>query len=207
MNTQLFLSKHAEERTGRAIESLEQTCALEIKVVVRHASSPYPQADYLAGFVAAEIMLFGLLWLPWEFPLWQFPLGVTLAFLAGAMTSRSTAPLRRIFVAKSEMQADVDRAAKAAFVDQRVFSTSSRKGVLVYVSLFERTATLVADIGVDVETLAADWSALQRSLSEALARGDIEQFAQAIEKSAVAIARIHPPGARALNELSNDVVV
>lgn len=54
-------------------------------------------------------------------------------------------PLRRLFTPRAQMRDEVMARARQAFFDQRVHHTADATGLLVYVSLHERLATILAD--------------------------------------------------------------
>jgi putative membrane protein len=69
-------------------------------------------------------------------------------FVVGAVTAQRVDWLRRLFTPRAEMREEVFARARAAFYDNRVHHTAGGAGVLLYVSLFERMAAVIADQAV-----------------------------------------------------------
>jgi putative membrane protein len=69
----------------------------------------------------------------------------------------------------------VDRAvamrAKAAFLEEEVFDTRDRTGILVFLSLFERRAVILADAGINRVVPEDTWQDLVDQLVAGIRRG------------------------------------
>ena len=122
------------ELTGAVVELEAQTSA-EVVVTVRGASARYREGDYLAGFAGALAALLFLLYLPWSFPLYTFPLDVAAAFALMAFIASRAPGLRRRFVAKAAQREAVRLAAEAAFYELGGSAPTGRTGILIYLSL------------------------------------------------------------------------
>jgi len=154
-----FLSTNEQERITHAVVEAESKTAAEILPVLASTSGRYDRAEDVAGiwlgiiamgvtWVAmqpqgAETAQWGSTWARFELPL------LVLAMIAGAMLGTLVATfswtLRRLFTPKKHMTAEVEMRAGQVFYDRRVHHTQSAAGVLVYISLFERTAAVLAD--------------------------------------------------------------
>ena len=66
-------------------------------------------------------------------------------FVVGLFISSRMPWLRRRLVGRAAMAVQVEAAAAAAFYDNRVRDTADATGVLIYLSLHERTAVILAD--------------------------------------------------------------
>src|SRR5690606_13144660 len=119
----------------------------EVVVAVRAASSDYRHTDYLVGFAVSLLALIALLFLPVPFAIETWPIDVGLAFAAGALISSSVSPLKRALTSSRSMADEVARSARATFVNMGISRTRDRSGLLVFVSLLERRAEVVADTG------------------------------------------------------------
>ncbi len=177
----------ARTRLRAAVARVEGCSAAEIVVAVRPRSDRYTDVDLIVACIAAWKTLVFTLFADTVFDLDAIALLVPLVGGLGFFVSRLVAPLRRLLARASRMEAAVDRAAKACFVDKRVTFTRGRTGVLVYVSLFERRIALVADAGVDRAVAAEHRRAWEAATSElfSVARAtrlrDPDALARAIE--------------------------
>jgi len=195
----------ARERTTDAVREIEAQTGAEVVVAVRPSSGHYRHADYLFGFVVALGTLTALLFLPVDFPIETFPLDVAVGFVLGALLAELVPPLRRLLVAPSLRQANVRRAALAAFVELGVSRTRRRTGVLIYVSMFERHVEVVADVGLLPTAVEREWEACAAGLLTAVRpRFDAQRFLDALRAFGPVLARLAPRGDDDVNELPDD---
>jgi len=90
-----------------------------------------------------------------------------LGFIVGVALASRLWPLRRPLTPKAEMRSNVTRAASSAFFDQSLHHTSGGTGLLIYLSMYERRAAILADAAVldalgqpALDTLCRDLTAL-----------------------------------------------
>ncbi len=148
---------------NRAVAEAEQRTSAEILPVVARSSGRYDRAEDIVGLWTA-IILAGLAW--------YFVQGVGTAgdswidepyvrlgflvvavlmvvgFIGGAAVASRVHWLRRLFTPRREMDQEIVARAKAVFFDRRVHRTSESCGVLIYVSLYERSAVILVDDAV-----------------------------------------------------------
>ncbi len=196
------LSAEDYRRIAAAIAAAEQQTAAEIVCVLAGRSSDY---HYVAPLWAA----FAALAAPW--PLLTFAaLPAKLVFLTqigvfvAALALISWPPLRLLLIPRRAKRARAHRAAMEQFYGRGVWATSNRAGVLIYVSLAERYARIVADAGAPVAD--AQWQGALDLLRAGMRSGDIgAAFVAAIGECARLLAPHVPPGGR--DELPNKVFV
>lgn len=78
--------------------------------------------------------------------LW-LPIGLQLGVVVGWLASRVDA-VARMLVSDATMMSRVDGRAAEAFVEEQVFATKHRTGVLIFVALFEHRILILADQGI-----------------------------------------------------------
>lgn len=200
-----FFDSSAKKRVNRAVKAIEAETAAEIVVAVRARSWRYRHTHFLVGFVVALLVLAGLLFSPWSFDIDFWPLEITLSFVAGAAFSMLFPPLERLLTAKHVMRDQVTRAAKAAFVDLGVSRTRGRSGLLVYVSLGERMAELVPDVGLAEAQQSRGFGAARAAVDEAVRRADFDAFVAAVSMLAPPLAEALPRQNDDENELADEV--
>ena len=103
-------------------------------------------------------------------------------------------------------RARVLAAARATFVGKRVHTTAGRTGVLLYVSLLERDAALIVDIGVETLARSDAWQKAEAAVLGAVRRG--EDGAGVARELAGLEAVLAPALARSaddVDELANEV--
>lgn len=152
-------SDEQRRRIELAVADAESHTAAEIVPIVASASGRYDRAEDVVGlWVGLIAMSLAWFWLPRTAPEpgswdvrpprldWLLLVAVMLlGFLAGAILASKLWPLRRLFTPKSRMRDEVAAAARRAFFDARVHHTTGRTGLLIYVSLYEHVAAVLAD--------------------------------------------------------------
>ncbi len=117
-------------------------------------------------------------------------------------------PLRIRLVPKSIKHARVRRSALAQFLAQNIHTTKGRTGVLIYVSLAERIAEVVADQGIYQKVGPRCWDEIVAGLVEELERGRARAgFVAAIRASGELLAAHFPPRRANPNELPDRLIV
>jgi putative membrane protein len=202
-----FYVAEARARATDIVKEVESQTAAELVITVRRSSGHYRHADYLAGFALSFATLLGLLFLPVAFALWSFPVDVFVSFALGAAVASQSHTLQRLLSSTKLQRDNVARAARAAFVDLGVTKTTGRTGVLVYASMLERRAEVVADVGVDTVGMGAAWDGAVRAIDDAVRAGaDFERFSAAVRALGPLLAGALPRQADDVNELPDEMV-
>lgn len=197
------LAEGLRSAIAAAVKDGEAKTSAELVVVVRARSGTYRDVHYLFGFLLGVATLMLLLYLPHEFPLALFAVDVIVSFIVGTSLAAGVSAFGRALVSKKRMDAQVDEGSHAAFFQRGVTKTSARTGVLVFVSLFEQQARVIADLGIDVGEMGEAWTGALAAANES-AR-DPEMIPAAIRALGVALAEHHPRGAGDKNELPDEV--
>lgn len=198
-----FASDDARARVKRVIAELEAQRSAEVVVAVRPSSGDYRHIDYLVGFAAAFASLLVFIFHPRAMRSDVFPIEQALVFVLGAAVSRLLPPLRRVLSSRKRLDENVERAARAAFVELGVSRTRERTGILVYASLLERDVRVVADIGVPDDVAEK----LSKALVPAVRDADLSRFVSGLGSTGKALARALPRRANDENELPDEVHV
>jgi putative membrane protein len=200
-----FLLPQAQDEARRVIAAIERETSAEVVVTVRRISGRYREADYLAGFLLSLAALVALLFVPRAFALWSFPLDVALAFALGAWASSRMAPVRRFLVPRNVTALAVRSAAHVAFAQARLSRLPGRNAILVYLSLFEREAVILTDLGIDTDRLEPAWSTALSRLRVALRFADWSRTLEALGGLGPVLAKGYPCCAEDVNELPDEV--
>lgn len=129
-----------------AVARIEKRTDAEIIVVAAQRSGSYRDVAMVVAAIVSAVMLTGIIFSPIDFhpllaiglPVAAFPL-FALLIDRGPLGSRLSTEARRV--------RQVREAAEAEFVREAVHGTPNRTGVLVYVSVAERRAELILDLG------------------------------------------------------------
>lgn len=165
-----FFDNDGKRALAGAVPAFERSTAAELVISVRPRSDPYWQVSALVGAVAALAVLAVLLYSEPEFDL---PLFLAYPALVGpAFAAAARWPLiQRILTPAAQRERATLSAARATFVEHGVADTRARTGVLLYISLAERSAVVIADLTVRRAVPAEPWARAVATLRELVARG------------------------------------
>jgi putative membrane protein len=98
-------------------------------------------------------------------------LPATLGAAIATLLAWAFSPFRRALVSPALMDLRVDRRAGVAFLEEEVFDTLDRTGVLVFVSLFEHGIRILRDKGVEQRVPEEAWEPIVDELAKGLRSG------------------------------------
>ncbi|RUW21258.1 MULTISPECIES: TPM domain-containing protein [unclassified Mesorhizobium] len=205
------ISLEDHDRIAGAIRAAEARTDGEIYCVVAQTSDRYffpaAFAAALATLIVSLAVAYGLeaWWLTIRLP--HFVLAQLLAL--GCMLALLWAlPGWRIHLVPRRLRYQAAHAnAMKQFLARNVHRTSARTGVLIFVSIAERYAEIVADSGIDAKVGQHVWDGVVRDLTrhagdDRLADG----FVKAIESVGAVLAEHFPVTAGDANELDDHLV-
>ncbi|MDX9757548.1 MAG: hypothetical protein RBU27_00150 [Bacteroidota bacterium] len=172
-----LFSEQDRKRIADAVRDAEHRTSGEIVPFVVGRSDAYPEAWLRAGALFALLALFTFALLDLGTDLW-LPLGyaesgviVILAFGLGALLAATVPFFTRLFIPGSSLQQRVDERAALAFIDEEVFSTRDRTGILIFISLFEHRVRILGDTGINARVKQEEWDAVVTVLVDAIRNG------------------------------------
>jgi len=201
-----MFSDQERARISDAITAAESTTSGEIVAVVTEASSSYTYVPFLWAALAALIVPWPLIHFTWMPVQWIYliQLLVFLALVAILWPRR----IRTALVPRSIRNGHAHRRATEQFLAQNLHTTAGRTGVLIFVSVAERHARILADSSIDARVPAGTWQQIVDTLTGEIARKrPAEGFVQAIEQVGRHLSEHFPPGSRDPNELPNHLIV
>jgi putative membrane protein len=146
-----------------AVRQAEKGTTAELVVVVAARSGSYLDVALAIGAAVSMLVFAGALFAPAVFHPVAVALEVPLAFALAAWLSHRTPGLLRRLTPVRRMTEQVERAASARFLEEAVHGTRSRTGLLVYLSLLEERAVLIADLGLQGLVPKAAWQGVRWS--------------------------------------------
>jgi putative membrane protein len=206
-------------RVNDAVIEAERATSAEIMAVVASASGRYDRSEDLAGLWLA-IAALSVAWvafqgmsISWDEPelrLGLLPIVLILlgGFILGAVIAANVGWIRRLFTPRSERIAEVNVRARQVFFDHRVRRTANRGGVLIYISLFERMAVVLAD-EVAAEKLGDNAvNDLCNALTQRLHSGAnvADAIVETIRAAGTRLAGVLPRQSNDVNELPDELV-
>lgn len=210
------------ERVNRAVRHAESVTSAELVPVVAQCSGRYDRAEDVVGLWCGLLTL-TVVWSlfpstvavsgSWGHPspggqLLALLVAVVAGFVVGAIVAGRLPGLRRMFTPRRQMEEEVLLRARSVFYDQRVHHTAGGSGLLLYVSLYERMAAVIADQSV-LDKLGQDQlDALCRELTRQLQhRSPIDALCATLEAAGQRLRTVLPRSQDDVNELADALVV
>ena len=219
LNTQF--SQADRDAINRAVKEAESQTSAEVIPVIAVSSGRYDRSEDVVGLWVG-LTAFLAVWLIFPVksesaswgapsPIWHFvayAAAIVAGFLLGAFVASRVSVLRRLFTPAQQLRDEVQLRARAVFFDQRVHHTAGGSGVLLYVSLFERVATVLADQSVidklgqsQIDKWCAEFTGRLQSASPVAA------LAETIREVGRCLSKSMPRAENDVNELSDALVV
>jgi putative membrane protein len=202
----MSISAQDRRRVSTAIHDAEAKTSGEIVCVLAQASS---DATALPILIAALVALA----LPWAMVAFTampvhgiLLLQVAVFFVLAVLLCLP--PVRVALVPRAARRAKAHRAAMEQFMIRGVSRTKDRTGILIFVSLAERYARIVADEGIAARVPQSEWQGAVDALVAHMRRGHIgEGFIAAIERCGKVLEQHFPPSQIARDELPDRIYV
>ncbi len=206
-------SSDDKQRIAQAITKAEASTSGEIVVVVARRSDDYRFIALMWAALLALALPLVLIYLPrltgWRlaFSGPELLYAIQLVWFL-VLTALFQLPMvRYALVPRRIKQLRTKRAAMEHFITQDLHTTRKRTGVLIYVSLAERQAEIIADDGIAKKLDQSVWQQAVDALTKEMSQGNpADGFINAIEQCGAAMASHYPPGACEPNERPNHLI-
>lgn len=196
-------------RIKKSIEEAELKTSGEIVPVIVNQSRSYIITYFICGLIGyiASLIYIYILTRGWGFDhtaqeilLLQI-LIITLFAMLGAIPF-----IRRIIIPKKVMEQNVRTASLSNFIASGLLETRDRTGILIFISLFERNVTILADKGINDHAPPDYWQEQVDSIIKGIKKKKpADALCSAINKMGDKLAEHFPPKPDDTNELSNEV--
>lgn len=192
-------------RVAEAIAAAEAKTAGEIFCVIAQHSSDYRLVPVAWAAVIALIVPLPLIYLT-EWSASAIYIMQLIAFIAAAIGLSQ--PRVRFHIVPRRTKHDRAHAeAMRQFWAQGLHKTEHRTGVLIFASVAERYAEIVADAGINEKVTPEVWERAIRALTSAIKHGRPgDGFVAAIAECGAVLAEHFPPDALKKDELPNKLV-
>lgn len=161
-----IFSERDRERIREAVSRAEERTSGEIVPVVVPMSDPYEVAMWKGGALLASLALGAAMlvfhfyqgWgFEWLHTGWGIAFVTLAAGIAGGLVGAGVPPVKRLLAGADDMTRAVHRRAMKAFVDEEVFATKDRTGILIFISLLEHRIEVLGDSGINQLVTPEDW--------------------------------------------------
>jgi putative membrane protein len=205
------LTQAEHDALANRIREAEAKTRGEIYCVVARRSDSY---HFPAAFMLTAVMLIGsvgfALWIDrswYELSHLTFVAGQIVAIGAGLLLAWLSPSLRIRLVPHFLRERRAHDNALKQFVAHNVHTTELRTGILIFVSLAERYAAVIADSGINEVVAQSEWDEIIASLTQAAKQGQlVAGLGDSIDRSGALLALHFPGGTNNPNELDDHVV-
>lgn len=201
-----LVDEKGRQRIADAITQAESRTSGEIVAVVAADSSTYLHVPFMWAALMALVVPWPLIHFTWMTVqnIWLIQLAVFLALLM-LLWYR---PLRYALVPASTRRMRAHRRAVEQFLTQNLHTTDGRTGVLLFVSVAERYAEILADAGIHRKVPESEWQDIVDALTGAIGENRAaDGFVTAVEAIGARLAQHFPPGSADRTRLPNHLIV
>ncbi|MFZ5970091.1 MAG: TPM domain-containing protein [Bacteroidota bacterium] len=178
------------DRIKAAVKEAESKISGEIVPVFVERSGHYAIATYRGALGAAALAFLLIVFfdryvptLAVYDPLLIFTL-VLLAGSVGAMLVQWFDPVKKWMLSQEHLDQATRKKAETVFLEEEVFNTRQRTGILIFISFFEHEVIVMADKGISKEVDQKEWDNLVKIIIEHIRKGKIvEGMELAIKRS------------------------
>ncbi|MBL7850508.1 MAG: TPM domain-containing protein [Cyclobacteriaceae bacterium] len=181
MSIQRRFTSEELERIKSAVHKAEEKISGEIVPVFVERSGFYTIANYrggilLAGFTFIAIILFDryVPSLAILDPMLIFMVVATSGIMGGIIT-HAVPFIKRRLISRAHLDQATRKRAETAFLEEEVFNTRQRTGILIFISFFEHEVMVLADRGISKVVDQKEWDAMVQHIIEKVRMGQITE--------------------------------
>ncbi len=177
MSSSRFFSEKDLAAIEAAVKEAELRTSGEIVPAFVNRCRSYPEAALRAGLFTGLLTAWAVGWWAsgtWD-QLWFHPWEIFIAgFAVGAFSAILTRwwpAWLRFWAGKAAMEQAAWRTARDFFIDEEVFLTRDRTGIVLLVANHERQVVVLADKGINQATTPETWTTVVRDMVQQLKKG------------------------------------
>jgi putative membrane protein len=189
MNLKQKFTDEDLQRIKNAVKEAEDKISGEIVPVIVERSGSYALASY-KGSIIFGLCAFALMIILDRYvidasdtlyydPVFIFFV-VVVTGVIGALLTSAWVPLKRMLIGQKTMDECTRQKAETAFLEEEVFNTRHRTGIMIFISFFEREVIVIADRGISKVVDQKEWDKL---VSELIGSIRQEKVVEGIEQS------------------------
>lgn len=179
MSLQKRFSTQDLERIKAAVHQAESKISGEIVPVFVEKSGFYSVANYRAAVVAGSLVFLFVIFFDRYMPALAIydPLLIFLLIvmfgLVGALISNYVDLVKRIFIPQQHLDRATRQRAETAFLQEEVFNTRHRTGIMIFISFFEREVMVIADRGISKVVEQKEWDKMVQGIIQNIRMGKV----------------------------------
>ncbi len=167
------------ERIKAAVHQAESKISGEIVPVFVEKSGFYSVANYRAAMVTGAVAFFLVIFFDRYMPALAIYdpllilLSVILFGLLGAVACNYMDLIKRLFVPHQHLDHATRQRAETAFLQEEVFNTRHRTGIMIFISFFEREVMVIADRGISKVVEQKEWDKMVQGIIQNIRVGKV----------------------------------
>jgi putative membrane protein len=176
-------SEEELQRIKAAVKDAEQNISGEIVPVIIERSDLYPVANYKAALIAAAFFFVLMIILDRYViedatnTLYYDPTFIfTVVMIGGALGSllpNLSDGIRRSLLSRKVMDETCRQRAENAFLEEEIFNTRHRTGIMIFISFFEHEVVVMADRGISKVVEQKEWDKIVAELVGQIRAGNV----------------------------------
>jgi putative membrane protein len=189
MNFKQQFSESDLQRIKAAVKDAEDKISGEIVPVIVEKSGYYNIASYKGAIIAAALGFILMIILDryvlldtgntlYYDPVFIFMV-VILAGIIGGVLPNFSKPLLRLLVSQKHLDHATSQRAENAFLEEEVFNTRQRTGIMIFISFFEHEVIVMADRGISKVVEQKVWDKIVADLVQSIRAGKIVEGLEA----------------------------
>lgn len=173
------------DRIKAAVAKAEEKISGEIVPVFVERSGFYTIANYRGGIIFSAAAFVAIVIFDRYIPsLAVFDpllilLLVAFAGLTGGILTHMLPFVKRAFLSREHLDQATRKRAEAAFIEEEVFLTRQRTGIMIFISFFEHEVMVLADKGISKVVDQREWDDMVRHIIEQVRLGRITEGIEA----------------------------
>ncbi|ADU61078.1 MAG: hypothetical protein KUA35_11150 [Pseudodesulfovibrio sp.] len=204
---QTLLTKEEQDAQKACVKDVETRTSGEIVPVIASCSYDYPRASHLGGLMLAILAALAGVTLLGRDDMWTFLALFLGLYLVLSRLLAALPALKKPFITRSEMRAEVEEAAVTAFYLNGLHRTRDLTGIIIYVSVYERCVQVLADKGINDKVDPRVWEEVVAMVTEGIRQGHPgEALCQGVARCGELIAEHFPIKADDTDELPNLII-
>jgi len=170
------------DRIKAAVREAEEKISGEIVPVLVDKSGYYPVANYKCSLIFSAVTFFGIIMLDryvidashtlYYDPMFIFFL-VFVGGVIGYIVPNISPWAQRFFVNQKQLDESTRQRAENAFLEEEVFNTRHRTGIMIFVSFFEHEVIVMADRGISKVVEQKEWDTIVSEIIRNIRSGKV----------------------------------
>lgn len=208
---QKFISEPEAHKVETAIQKVETATSAEVVAMIVRRSSPLGHVPFQVTLLLLIcILVFEIpqmdFFTEWNLT-WLFLLLSAACYGVGILLAKISW-VQRVLIPRNDQKFQVDERAQLEFYLNGMTGTAGKTGVLIFVSLLERRAVILADKAISEKLPAETWNKILTELVHAIKSGLVgEGLSAAIQKVGTIVNQHFPVASGDKNELHNHLIV